>query len=157
LNDILSVNIRNDATFRQFVRLNCNCDLDIMGLFKNIFKTSEPKEEKRLPWIALNTIDQLRDIEGKSKTKTQVIFKHSTRCGISRMVMNQFIEAYDVDANLDLYYLDLLSYREVSNEVGYKFQVMHESPQLLVIKNGIVVTHASHGAINGLDLSNFTE
>tara|TARA_R110002073_G_scaffold138424_3_gene288073 strand:- start:11496 stop:11879 length:384 start_codon:yes stop_codon:yes gene_type:complete len=126
-----------------------------MGLLSNIFKPTKPKEEKLLPWITLHATAQLHDIVETSKTKTQVIFKHSTRCGISRMVMNQFVGAYDVDANLDLYYLDLLSYRDVSNEVGYKFQVMHESPQLLVIRNGVVVAHASHGAINGLDLSRF--
>ena len=125
-------------------------------MFKKLFGGStEPKEEKVLPWINLNSLSQLNEIEEKSKTKTQVIFKHSTRCGISRMVMNQFVEAYDLDANLDLYYLDLLSYRDVSNEVGYQFQVMHESPQLLVIKNGVTVAHASHGGINDLDLLRF--
>jgi bacillithiol system protein YtxJ len=109
-----------------------------------------------LPWIPLNAIPQLNYIAEKSKTKTQVIFKHSTRCGISRMVINQFVEMYQfTEKDLDLYYLDLLNHREVSNEVGYKFQVMHESPQLLVIKNGVVVTHASHGAINNIDLASF--
>ncbi|WP_422104947.1 bacillithiol system redox-active protein YtxJ [Winogradskyella sp.] len=124
-------------------------------MFKKLFGSKEPKEEKVLPWIALNSVEQLSAIEEKSKTKPQLIFKHSTRCGISRMVINQFIELYDVDANADLYYLDLLSYREVSNETGYKFQVMHQSPQLLVIKNRVVVAQASHGAINDLDLSRF--
>jgi len=124
-------------------------------MFKKLFGSSEPKEEKVLPWIALNSIEQLNEIEERSKGKTQFIFKHSTRCGISRMVMNQFVAAYDLDANADLYYLDLLNYRDVSNEVGYKFQVMHESPQLLVIKNGVVVAHASHGAINDIDLVEF--
>lgn len=129
-------------------------------MFKKLFgvstsSTTNKKEEKVLPWIHLNTLDQLKAIEDKSKTKTQIIFKHSTRCGISRMVMNQFVEAYDVDAYFDLYYLDLLSYRDVSNEVGYQFQVMHESPQLLIIKNSVVVEHASHGSINAIDLSRF--
>jgi len=127
-----------------------------MGLINKLFGgSSEPKEEKVLPWKQLTTIDQLNAIEQLSKGKTQVIFKHSTRCGISRMVMNQFISAFDIDANLDLYYLDLLSFRDVSNEVGYKFQVMHQSPQLLVIKNGVAVAHASHGGINELDLARF--
>jgi bacillithiol system protein YtxJ len=71
------------------------------------------------------------------------------------MVMNQFVSAYDVDVNADLHYLDLLNYRDVSNEVGYKFQVMHQSPQLLVLRNGVVVAHASHGAINEMDLARF--
>ena len=126
-----------------------------MGFLKNIFGSSEPKEEKILPWKALTHLSQLDEIEQFSKTKTQVIFKHSTRCGISTMVMNQFVSAYDIDADLDLYYLDLLNYREVSNEVGFKFQVLHQSPQLLVIRNGTTVAHASHGAINDIDLLRF--
>ena len=123
-------------------------------MFKKLFGgSSEPKEEKFLPWIALTEIGQLEVIAEKSRAKTQVIFKHSTRCGISRMVMNQFVSAYNLEmTNIDLYFLDLLSYREISNEVGYKFQVMHQSPQLLIIKNGIAVNHASHGAINDIDL-----
>jgi bacillithiol system protein YtxJ len=126
-----------------------------MGLLNKIFKT-EKKEEKVLPWIPLNTLPQLNYIAEKSKTKTQVIFKHSTRCGISKMVINQFIDTYEfTEKELDLYFLDLLNYRDVSNEVGYKFQVMHQSPQLLVIKNGVVVAHASHGAINAIQLADF--
>lgn len=118
--------------------------------------SSEPKEEKLLPWITLNDIQQLQHIADKSKAKTQVIFKHSTRCGISRMVLNQFVDAYELtDKDLDLYYLDVLNYRDVSNEVGYTFQVMHQSPQLLVIKNGIVVAHASHGAIDEIALKQY--
>lgn len=127
-----------------------------MGIFNKIFGgTSQPKEEKILPWIPLTAVSQLKAIAEKSKSKTQIIFKHSTRCGISKMVINQFIDAYNLDLNVDLYYLDLLNYRETSNEVGYKFQVMHQSPQLLVVKNEVVVVHASHGAINEIDLPKF--
>jgi bacillithiol system protein YtxJ len=124
-------------------------------MFKKLFGSSEPKEEKVLPWLPLTRVDQLETITSKSEGKTQLIFKHSTRCGISRMVMSQFESAYNIDLNADLYYLDLLSYRDVSNEVGYKFQVMHQSPQLLVIRNGVAVAHDSHGAIDEMDLERF--
>ncbi|MEL6917285.1 MAG: bacillithiol system redox-active protein YtxJ [Bacteroidota bacterium] len=129
-----------------------------MGFFNSLLgKNNQPeKKEKVLPWIALTSVDQLNEIEKKSNAKAQVIFKHSTTCGISRMVMNMFIGSYDFKAEeLDLYYLDLHSYREVSNETGYKFQVMHQSPQLLVIKNGTVVAHESHGAISEMDLGKY--
>jgi monothiol bacilliredoxin len=127
-----------------------------MGFFSNLFKASEPKEIKLLPWIALTDLQQLQDIKEQSKTKTQVIFKYSTRCGVSRMVLNQFVDAYELtEEDLDLYFLDLINYRDVSNEVGYTFQVMHESPQLLVIKNGVVVAHSSHSGVNGIDLNSF--
>ena len=124
-------------------------------MFKKLFGSSEPKVEKVLPWQPLSDVSQLSTIAERSKTKTQLIFKHSTRCGISSMVMKQFVSAYDLESKADLYYLDLLNYRDVSNEVGYKFQVMHQSPQLLVIKNGVVVAHASHGGINEMDLERF--
>lgn len=124
-------------------------------MFKKIFSSSESKpkkEEKILPWQALVNVNQLDSITEKSLIKPQLIFKHSTRCGISSMVMKQFVSAYDLELNADLYYLDLLAHRDVSDEVGYKFQVMHQSPQLLIIKNGVVVAHASHGGINEIDL-----
>lgn len=127
-----------------------------MGIFNKLFNSSsELREEKVLPWQALTELSQLDEIEQLSKGKPQLIFKHSTRCGISRMVMNQFVTVYDLDLNVDLYYLDLLNYRDISNEIGYKFQVIHESPQLLIIKNGTAVAHASHGAINEIDLEQF--
>lgn len=130
-----------------------------MGLFNGLFgkKDGESMEEKKtIPWISLTSLDQLNEIETKSQTKTQVIFKHSTTCGISRMVMNMFNKSYDISKEeMDLYYLDLHAYREVSNETGYRFQVLHQSPQLLVIKNSEVVAHMSHGAITDLDLKKF--
>tara|TARA_R110002012_G_scaffold270678_1_gene455066 strand:+ start:230 stop:616 length:387 start_codon:yes stop_codon:yes gene_type:complete len=127
-----------------------------MGFINKLFGgQNESKEEKLLPWNALTQISQLDDISDKSKVKTQLLFKHSTRCGISKMVLNQFESQYNLDINADLYYLDLLNYRAVSDEAGYKFQVMHQSPQLLVIKNGVVVAHASHGAINELNLETY--
>ena len=128
-----------------------------MGLLNKLFGSStEQSEEKVLPWIPLNELQQLEFIEQKSSTKTQVIFKHSRRCGISKMVINQFTDAYNfTEKDLDLYYLDLISYREVSNEIANKFQVIHESPQLLVIKNGATVAYASHGDINNIDISRF--
>ncbi len=130
-----------------------------MGLFNGLFGKNDgesKKEEKTIPWISLTSLDQLNEIEENSKTKTQVIFKHSTTCGISRMTMNMFKSGYDFSADeIDLYYLDLLAYREVSNETGYKFQVLHQSPQLLVIRNTTVVAHTSHGAIAELDLKKY--
>ena len=128
-----------------------------MSLLNKIFGGSKaPKVEKILPWIPLNDIQQIRDIIQKSKVKTQAIFKHSTRCGISRMVLNQFIDLYNfTEDDLDLYYLDLLSYRAISDEVGVTFMVMHESPQLIVIKNGKAIIHGSHGAVNNITLQDF--
>lgn len=120
-----------------------------MGLFTKLFGNSgEQKEEKVLPWIFLTSVDQLEEIERKSFKKPQIIFKHSTRCSISSISMNKFVKNYNIaQQDADLYYLDLLNYREVSNEVGYKFQIQHQSPQVIVVKGGAAVYDASHYAI----------
>ena len=127
-----------------------------MGLFGSLFGSNETKEKKELPWIPLTSKEQLVTIRERSKERPQIIFKHSTTCGISRMAIGMFSGSYPFDENsADLYYLDLHSYREVSNEVGIAFQVLHQSPQLLVIKNEDTVFHTSHGAITEVNLEQF--
>ncbi len=127
--------------------------MGLFGLFRSD-SSNEKKEMKEVPWHRLNSLEQLNTIVEESKTVPVAIFKHSTRCGISRMVINQFESSYDIDPDkLKLYYLDLLSFRDVSDEVGYRFQVMHQSPQLIVIKNGNTIHHASHHSIQASRLN----
>jgi len=72
------------------------------------------------------------------------------------MVLNMFVDTYNVsESELDLYFLDLHAHRAVSNETGIKFQVIHQSPQLLIIKNGETVFHTSHGAISEVSLEQY--
>ena len=127
-----------------------------MGLLDMFKKSDESKPEKKaLPWIGLTEVDQLNTIKENSKGKTQLIFKDSTRCGISKMVIRQFMSSYTYDDQIDAYYLDLLNYRSISQEIAARFQVMHQSPQLLVVKNGVVVHHASHHEISAHNLAQF--
>lgn len=131
-----------------------------MGLFDKVFKSSQDiaKEEiNEIPWHPLTRMEQLEELEKESHTRTVVIFKHSTRCGISRMVLrrfeNEFVEASKEEPKL--YFLDLLSNREISNEISSRFGVHHESPQLLVLKDGEVVHHESHHGIKSESLAQF--
>jgi len=130
-----------------------------MSILKNIFKsTSEEKKEigSNVNWIPVKSVEQLEEIKEISKTETVAIFKHSTRCGISRMVIKLFEKKFDETMkDFKVYYVDLLNYRDISNEVGYTFQVQHQSPQLLVIQNEIAVEHGSHYDINAIDLKAF--
>ena len=129
-----------------------------MGLFRSLFgSSSTSKEGGAFPWIQLSSKEQLDEIVENSKTKTQLIFKHSTRCGISRMVLSQFQSLFpETGLNANLYYLDLLAYRETSNFVAEKFKIVHQSPQVIIIKNGVVETHESHGGIISLNFSKYS-
>lgn len=126
-----------------------------MSLISKLFggNTEKEVEESSMNWIPLTSFSQLKEIQEISKNETVLIFKHSIRCGISRMVIKQFEKQFDENmSNLKVYYLDLLSYREVSNEIGYMYQVLHQSPQLLVIQNGAAVAHDSHYGITSINL-----
>lgn len=125
-----------------------------MGIFNSSSKAK--KETNSVNWIPLTSMEQLNQIKEFSKSETILLFKHSTRCGISRMVMKRFEKMFDETMkNTKVYYLDLLNYREVSNEVSHTFQVMHESPQLLVIKNEIAIFYASHYDITLVDFQKY--
>ncbi len=115
-----------------------------MGIFKSLFgKETEKKEQPIINWIPLTDSKQLDEIIINSSTKYQAIFKHSTRCGISSGVKRQFERQEDTD-EVDFYYLDLLSYRSISDEIASRFGILHQSPQLVVFKDGGVVAHGSH-------------
>ena len=102
-------------------------------------------------WINLSKVSELEKIKEDSFQNSQFIFKHSTRCSISKMVLSRFESTHD-SASLSVYLLDLLNYRDISNQIADDFNVKHESPQLLVIKDGECYTHSSHTSIHQLNL-----
>jgi bacillithiol system protein YtxJ len=98
-------------------------------------------------WIPLERIEQLEEI--KRSNEYSIIFKHSTRCSISMMAKKKFeLDRDSIPAETPVYFLDLLNYRSISNAIADQFKVHHESPQLLLIKNGECIYETSHGEIS---------
>lgn len=127
-----------------------------MSFLKNIFGNNEPqKEESKMDWLPLNEVNQLQEIISESKENPIVIFKHSTRCIISRTALKNFEKAFDLEGKVKPYFLDLLEFRSVSNEIASIFNVTHQSPQVLMIKDGICVYDASHDGIEVDSLRKF--
>ena len=125
-----------------------------MSIFNSLFGSSEEKKkvESKINWIPLTDLGQLDAIVALSNEKPVVIFKHSTRCSVSRMALKQFENEYDLDNTVAVYFLDLLEYRAVSNEIASRFNVYHQSPQLLLIKDGKSVYDVSHSDIDAGEL-----
>ena len=98
-------------------------------------------------WIKLQSENQLDEIREKSTTRPQLIFKHSTRCSTSALVKSRLERTQPPDS-IDFYYLDLISFRPVSNKVSDTFMIHHESPQVLLIRDGKCVYDESHMGIN---------
>ena len=125
-----------------------------MSLFSNVFGSSESQNtsNSKINWIYLTDLGQLNEIMTVSNEKPVVIFKHSTRCSVSRMALKQFENEFDLVDQVDIYFLDLLEHRDISNEIASRFNVYHQSPQLLLIKEGKSVYDVSHSDIDAEEL-----
>lgn len=111
---------------------------------------------KNVKWTALTATNQLENIQAESQTHPVIIFKHSTRCSISKTTLDR-LERNWKQEELPLvkpYFLDLLSYREISSRIAETFEVEHESPQVLIIHNGKSVYDRSHFEIEFTNIKN---
>lgn len=102
-----------------------------------------------MSWLAFESEAQWQEILAASQVSPQLIFKHSTRCSISSMILSRF-EGSELFQKSDItcWMLDLIAFREVSNFVASEAQVWHESPQCIVIDKSKVIYAESHGSID---------
>lgn len=121
-----------------------------MSFFNNLFGNSSGNGGHAPFWTEIKTdkdIEQAIDASHISKT---VIFKHSTRCIISKTVLRNFEKEAEQHLNegFSFFFLDLLAHRNLSDRLAREFNVTHQSPQIIVLKDGEVINHASHDAIS---------
>ncbi len=111
---------------------------------------------KTINWIQLTSINQLEALQAESQTHPVIIFKHSTSCSISRTSLDRLERNWKQEElpQVKSYFLDLLSYREISNKIASTFHVEHESPQVLLIRNGKSFYTKSHFEIDFREIKN---
>ena len=122
-----------------------------MSVFDKLFGSSDSKgtASKSIKWNSLTDLKQLDAIVEESAETPAIIFKHSTRCSVSRMALKAFENEYNIEeGKAEPYFLDLLEHRNISNEIASRFGVTHQSPQLILIKNGQAVYNTSHSDID---------
>lgn len=100
--------------------------------------------------------DGLKNAINCSYDNPIIIFKHSTRCSISKMALYR-VEGFNSEKLNEYYYLDLINCRDVSDEISEKFNLEHQSPQVLLIRNGKLIHNASHNAIKPNEWEGYLE
>ena len=120
-----------------------------MGFLDQIFGKKEDQDHSKSLWKKIESQKDLDAAIEKSSQQKVLIFKHSTRCFISKTVLRSFEkQMQESDKNFGYYFLDLLAYRSISNEIESRFDVVHQSPQLIVLANGKAIYNASHQNID---------
>ena len=90
----------------------------------------------------ITSLEQLEVIDKESFNQPQLIYKHSTTCSLSQSAWDELKQS-----DFEINYLDLLAYRSISNAIEAKYNILHESPQVLVIKDGVCIYNESHWRI----------
>lgn len=131
----------------------------MFNLFKKDKSNTKSTQPQGVNWSVLDKLETLEDIKEASKDGLVMIYKHSMTCPISGSALHRLERNWEVEEmkGITPYYLDLLRFREVSNQVAQEFSVRHESPQVLVIDNGQCVYHTSHMGINYDDLKKLAQ
>ncbi|MBV8327392.1 bacillithiol system redox-active protein YtxJ [Chryseobacterium sp.] len=120
-----------------------------MSFFDKIFGGKSETPDQKSFWKKIESEEDLSKALEESHQHKIAIFKHSTSCFISRTVLKNFErEIENSEKEVQVYYLDLLAYRPISNKIAEDFGIRHESPQLIVIENGKAVNNASHQSIS---------
>lgn len=120
-----------------------------MGFLDQLFGKKTESEQVNKWWRKLESEKDLETAVQKSFQSKVLIFKHSTRCFISKTVLKAFEKQIETsDKNYTFYFLDLLENRALSNEIETRFDVVHQSPQLIVLENGKATHNASHQSID---------
>lgn len=119
-----------------------------MGLLNTLFGNGDGKNLPEF-WKTIESEEDLENAVKSSHDRKIAIFKHSTRCFISKTVLKNFEKEVEnnTPTDTDLYFLDLLAHRALSNKIAEDLEVQHQSPQLIVIKNGKAISSASHQSI----------
>lgn len=126
-----------------------------MSLYGSLFGGNASEPSSNINWINLTDLKEFELMLQESYAHPVVVFKHSTRCSISRMALRQFETDWNLEGKITPYFLDLLEYRPISNAIAERLGVVHQSPQVIVIKDGQAVYNASHEGIKVEALQDF--
>ena len=120
-----------------------------MSFLNKLFGDNEEKKSSESFWHSIKSEEDLNAAIAKSSENKVAIFKHSTRCFISKTVLKNFEKEVEAsDKKVDYYFLDLIEYRSLSNKIAEDFDITHQSPQLIVLENGKAIKDASHQSIS---------
>lgn len=97
-------------------------------------------------WTKIENEQDLNDLNEISRKKICLLFKYSTRCPTSGVALDRLERDWNPDEmeEVEPYFLDLIKHRNLSNVIADHYDVMHESPQIILIEKGKSIFDTSH-------------
>jgi bacillithiol system protein YtxJ len=123
-----------------------------MGILESFSKTifgSNPSSEKNSKWKGIKSEEDIEAVFKASNKKPQIVFKHSSSCGVSFFAKRSLDTPELLDnPDVDLHLINVIQNRSESFYFADKVNIQHESPQIFVLKNGEVQWHGSYASVN---------
>lgn len=129
-----------------------------MGIFDKLFgdTAKDSKSDKELEWLNLGSVEDLDAAIAHSFEQTVLLFKHSTRCSISSSALDRLTRKWNgEEVFVRTFYLDLLNHRDISSTIASKLNIEHQSPQMILVKDGVAIFNSSHMNIDFEDVKEY--
>ena len=131
--------------------------MNLVSMVGSTFVYNRSANLVSMNWKHLTSIVDLDTAIASSENGTVVLFKHSTRCSISRMALKMIESDWDDSLEgVEAYFLNLLDHIDISAAISEKLGIEHQSPQMLILQSGTSVFHANHSSINVADVKKFS-
>lgn len=125
----------------------------LIFLLGTAFISVQSEQKKKVNWTYIKTNSQLDKIFSGNNGRPALIFKHSTRCGISKGALERFENKWKQDKlNCDLYFVDVIVDRPLSMAIAERSGTIHHSPQALLLIEGKVIYNKTHEKISAKEI-----
>jgi len=107
------------------------------------------EDAKLAEWREITSIEEWDKVMSDSASRQVIVLKHSTRCPVSASALEEY-EAYLADKpnpDTDYYLVKVIESRPVSNKIAEDLGVVHQSPQMILVKDGKAVWNTSHWSV----------
>jgi bacillithiol system protein YtxJ len=98
-------------------------------------------------------LDDEAALEAACGRDVALIYKHSSRCGVSLAAAAEVREFAEARQDVPVYVVDVVRDRALSREIERRLGVRHESPQVILLRNGEPVWDASHRRVTARELA----
>ena len=124
--------------------------MSIVDWFKRLMDAPDVADYAALGFEQIDAVEDVDRVISASKARPVFVYKHSSRCGVSIVAQQRILEYLKgASGDASFYHVDVLTARPLSDAIAQRLGIHHQSPQLILIRDGEVVWDASHGAVNG--------
>lgn len=90
------------------------------------------------------TLSSEADVDDALAAPLAVLYKHSPICPTSGMAYEEIRELVRLRQDVPIYMVDVIRSRPLSRHIAERIGITHQSPQAIILQEGVPRWHGSH-------------